>query len=454
MRTWKGKLVTMLATVGLVLLVVATPAMAYTYPSTNALNAAQQTPGYVGLLTPYVHQVGVGPGSVTLEFVGGYVGGAWFEYRLDGAVKTSGTAHPVVSGDFIYPNIGVAANTKLTKTFSAGATVEIRLALGAERDWDFDWTTFQVGPGSLVHTTGTWAQYPVGAPVYQAQVQQPINTANTSNWSSKSKGGIPVMFKLLEKPGPAAFESIGSDGYDGYLAGNFANDLAYMSFTPVALTFADIGLLKTDYAFTLGNCHGGSLRWQVRTSPTQALFIYYGDEPNTTDCTTNSQSGVNMIGFSDLRYDTSQYPGGTFYDTYAHALTLMGSTPVVRVSLVIDSGWQGLSAGTDQRLNVSNTTVNDSVYQWNATGDFAPTCDLPDAFIDVTGIDTTPTGAVNESTVYPASTTDTSDQFRVIDCKYQYVLSIPSLHGIGTYQVAVTFDGTTDVPTVAQFDLK
>jgi hypothetical protein len=47
-------------------------------------------------------------------------------------------------------------------------------------------------------TTGTWTQYPSGATEYKAQVQQPINTANTSNWSSKSKGGIPVMFKLLE----------------------------------------------------------------------------------------------------------------------------------------------------------------------------------------------------------------------------------------------------------------
>ena len=28
---------------------------------------------------------------------------------------------------------------------------------------------------------------------------------------------------------------------------------------------------------------------------------------------------------SDLRYDTSQIPGGTFYDSYAHAQTLMGN---------------------------------------------------------------------------------------------------------------------------------
>ena len=42
----------------------------------------------------------------------------------------------------------------------------------------------------------------------------------------------------------------------------------------------------------------------------KALFIYYGDSPNFTDCTTNSQTGANMIGLGDLRYDTSQYPEG------------------------------------------------------------------------------------------------------------------------------------------------
>ena len=53
---------------------------------------------------------------------------------------------------------------------------------------------------------GTWSQYPAGATEDQAAVQQPINTANTSNWNSKSKGAIPVMFKLSSTTGPAVFE--------------------------------------------------------------------------------------------------------------------------------------------------------------------------------------------------------------------------------------------------------
>lgn len=319
--------------------------------------------------------------------------------------------------------------------------------------------TLLVSPAAASTTEGTWTQYPTGATEYQAEVQQPINTLNTSNWSSKSKGAIPVMFKLSSRIGAAAFESIGSDT-------NTANDYAYMSFAPTSLlTFNTITRLSTDYAFTLGDCHGGSLRWQVRTDPNRALFIYYGTPSEFGNggiggCTPTSpggvdQSGINMIGLTDLRYDTSQYAGGTFYDTYEHAKTLMGTLPVIRASLVIDSGWGG-----DQKLNVSNTTVNDNIYQFvtSGGGTFTPTCDLPAATIEVGKSDPVVDGALNEEPVQ-ASLVDSGNAFRVVDCKYQYVLSIPSLDGKGTYYVELKIGGVT-VPTPSsaggkvKFDLK
>jgi hypothetical protein len=311
-------------------------------------------------------------------------------------------------------------------------------------------------PVAAATTTGTWVQYPTGATVYQAQIQQPINSTNTSNWSSKSKGGIPVMFSLSSGTGPAAFESIYADT-------NPDNDYAYVSFTPDALTFNQITTLKTNYAFTLGNCHGGSLRWSIRTSSTESLFIYYGGLPNFTDCTSgvNNQSGVNMINQPDLRYDTSQYAGGNFYDTYAHAQLLMGSQQILHASLVIDSGWQYTVKGDgDQRLNVSNTTVNDNVYQFvsSAGGSFTPTCVLPAATIEVSKNDPVASGDVNEATVQ-GSLADDGNAFRVVDCKYQYVLSIPSLSGSGTYEVQIWINGVR-VPTPGSpggkvtFDLK
>jgi hypothetical protein len=319
--------------------------------------------------------------------------------------------------------------------------------------------TLVSAPAGAAVTTGTWEQYPTGATEYQAEVQQPINTANTSNWSSKSKGAIPVMFKLSSRVGPAAFESIYGDA-------SAANDYAYVSFTPSpGITFNDITTLKTDYNFTLGDCHGGSLRWSVRTSPTQSVFIYYGTYPEfgnggINGCTPTSvlggsQSGVNMINQPDLRYDTSQYPGGTFYDSYAHTQALIGNTPIVRASLVIDSGWGG-----NQRLDISNTTVNDNVYQFvsSAGGAFAPTCDLPAATIQVGKTDPVADGTINEEPVQ-SSLVDSGNAFRVVDCKYQYVLSIPSLQGAGTYYTEIKINGVR-VPTPAssggsvKFDLK
>jgi hypothetical protein len=296
---------------------------------------------------------------------------------------------------------------------------------------------------------------------YQAEVQQPINTANTSNWNSKSKGAIPVMFKLSSRTGPAAFESIGSDGYDGYAPGNFANDFAFMSFTPSSpLLFNQITDLSTKYTFPTGDCHGGSLRWSIRTSPTQSVFIYYGDYPNFTDCTTTNQSGVNMIAQTDLRFDTSQYAGGKFYDNYAGALALVGNTPILRASLVIESGWQNLPNG-DQKLNVSDTTVNGNVYQFvtqAGTSSFAPTCVLPAATIEINKLTGDAQGAINEEPVQ-ASLVDGGDAFRTVDCKYQYVLSIPSLKGTGNYRVEILINNVS-VPTpgstggMVKFDLK
>src|SRR6266545_2381780 len=147
---------------------------------------------------------------------------------------------------------------------------------------------------------GTWVLYPTQSNTYTTSVQQPINADGTSNFKSNGKAVIPVKFSLSTAPGPVIFQSIYSDA-------DTTNDYSFLSFTPSStLLFSEITNLSAVYTFTEGDCHGGSLRWSVRTSATQSVFIYYGDYPNFTDCTTNNQSGTNMIGQADLRYDTSQ----------------------------------------------------------------------------------------------------------------------------------------------------
>jgi hypothetical protein len=290
---------------------------------------------------------------------------------------------------------------------------------------------------------GTWDAYPGQSATYSAAIQQPINADGTSNFKANGKAVIPVKFALSQGTGPFVFESIYSDASPD-------NDYSFLSFTPNStVTFNDIMALSAAYAFTTGNCHGGALRWSVRTSDTQAVFIYYGDYPNFTDCTTTSQSGTNMIGLPDLRYDTSQYPGGTFYDTYAHAQALIGTTPIIRVSLVLDAGWAG-----DQVLTLSSATVSTGTFSDTFTpGPIippTPTCPTSPAYIGITKLGASPTGDVNEpQTIQPQ---DNDGVFRIVDCKYLYNLATSSLMGAGTYNVYATIDGTTFF--IASFDLK
>ena len=108
-------------------------------------------------------------------------------------------------------------------------------------------------------------------------------------------------------------------------------------------------------------------------------------------CTGPEWVGLNLVGTAELRYDTSQLAGGTFYDSYAHAQELVGSTAIVRASLVLDAGWGG-----DQRLALNSATVNGDTFTAGDAAAPVATCDLPPATILVEKIGGTPTGSVNE----------------------------------------------------------
>ena len=130
--------------------------------STNALNFAQQTPGRVGQEGPYVLFNSATAGSVTLDFFNPAAGLAFFEIRIDG-VATGASAHPVVIGDTIHTGgKAVATGTDLlAQVFTATSFVDVRLALGGERDWDFDWTRFGVA-AAAVPEPGTLAILGIG----------------------------------------------------------------------------------------------------------------------------------------------------------------------------------------------------------------------------------------------------------------------------------------------------
>ena len=120
--------------------------------STNELNFNQEVPGRIGQDVPYVSldfSTGIGPGTVTLDFWNNTNSLAFFEIRIDGK-ETGSTTHPV-TGDTIHTGgisvdgIGNPDPVIRSIEFEAESIVEVRLALGGERDWDFDWVEFKVG---------------------------------------------------------------------------------------------------------------------------------------------------------------------------------------------------------------------------------------------------------------------------------------------------------------------
>ena len=121
-------------------------------PSTNALNYAKEVPGREGQDAPYVLFNSSTANTITLDFFNYAPGLAFFEVRIDD-IPTGANPHPVVSGDTIHSGVSVASGTETTRTFNVLNHIDVRLALGGERDWDFDWVRFEIArvpePGTL-----------------------------------------------------------------------------------------------------------------------------------------------------------------------------------------------------------------------------------------------------------------------------------------------------------------
>jgi hypothetical protein len=133
------------------------------FPSTNEANQNSDAPLRPGQDAPHVNLASAGIGEVTLEFVNEAVGLAFFEVRIDGETPDGLNPHVnpckpstdplpgacnglayIGDNEVIYPGVAVSAPGSAVVTFEANSTVEVRLALGGERDWDFDWVTFEV----------------------------------------------------------------------------------------------------------------------------------------------------------------------------------------------------------------------------------------------------------------------------------------------------------------------
>ncbi len=318
------------------------------------------------------------------------------------------------------------------------------------------------GPQTYTDVTGT----SVTGTSYESAVRAPINADKSSNFSAK-RGVIPVQFDLLAASttttsttrtyDPPVWKSIGSEQSLTY---------AGLNLSPT-LTLNDITNLSATYAFTEGDCWGGSLRWTLYdANVTDGLInVYYGDPRNLAEtgnqsCSGSySETGKNLMDPSDSTLPTYRFELGNsgVYVDWATILaaTNQGADAITGAQLTLDSGWKG-----DQRADVSDVTVNDNTWvpktvetlnPVTVTGDYAKTCELPAAELRWAKNDGTVSGGVIEaSSIQPK---DTGQFYRQVDCKYIYNLDVSSLSGSGTYTVWVRIDGA-NIQAPATFDLR
>jgi len=192
---------------------------------------------------------------------------------------------------------------------------------------------------------------------YQTAVRSPINPDKSSNWPAK-RGVIPVRFDLLVAPNTTTsttktyatpvWQSLESGWPYTFVQLCLVKDLYGPGWCPdapasPALTFNDITNLSADYLFTFGDCHTGSLRWDVNVMHNgveRTVEIYYGNpnDPDQSCSGANSESGQNLISSPTAPPNRFEMLGGwgipgPLYTTYADAVasTNDGTDKVVSV---------------------------------------------------------------------------------------------------------------------------
>jgi hypothetical protein len=133
---------------------------------------------------------------------------------------------------------------------------------------------------------------------------------------------------------------------------------------PAGMTFSQIQALSTDYQFTAGSCGGGAPRFSISFGPNANAFVYIGPPPNYTDCPQNVWLNTGNLATPLSFVDTSQLPGGTFYDTFGAADVKYGSDLVTGIALVTDASWAFV--GGTQTVLIDNVTINDATYTFES----------------------------------------------------------------------------------------
>jgi hypothetical protein len=287
---------------------------------------------------------------------------------------------------------------------------------------------------------GNWALYPAQAQTNQVKINPPINADGSSVWSSKST--VAVQYDLQQSLGPVLFSSYQTGRTFSTLDFHFAG----------FVTFEQISNLSAAYEFSTGNCHGGSLRWQINLAGGDVVYVYFGNAAAPfIDCTSSATSGVNnnpdnQNGLNllaatfktDPRYEMQS--NGGVYVPYSTILAAKSGVQVTSVTLVLDSGWGGdqvLTPGYPMNVTVGTIDENTATFVTPSSSS-TPVCPTEPATIQVSKLGSGGQYTMDES--LDSTVPDQGTSFRITGCKYMYNISGKSL-GPGQYKVDAIING-------------
>jgi hypothetical protein len=125
------------------------------------------------------------------------------------------------------------------------------------------------------------------------------------------------------------------------------------------MTVNQLIILSTDYKFTEASCGGGAPRFQINVDGVN-IQVYVGPPPNYTGCPATTWVNTGNLVTPASLVDSSQLPGGNFYDTWTHVLVAYGTHTITGIQLVTDSAW--FFAAGIQTVLVDNVMINSATY--------------------------------------------------------------------------------------------
>jgi hypothetical protein len=182
--------------------------------------------------------------------------------------------------------------------------------------------------------------------------------------SSLAAGSPPTLF------GDASFNAAGVQLISST---SLPNGYSGIDFTlPAGTTLNSLSDIEATFQMTAGDCGGGAPRFTAYSGNAPMVNLYFGPGPNYTGCGTAVQSTGNLtllpVDSSPMNIPVSSgglgLSGGAFYDNWAHAGSIAGSTPVTDIAVIVDADWFHPLTNNPQTAELFSVTLNGHTYNF------------------------------------------------------------------------------------------